>query len=119
MEKVTVRIGRPMLDYKEATEAHTADNAFLVEALDIGPKRASDLLIDLRIQCCGSKRSQYLHLDMTYEQLGKYSALRRMPVDHVNYWLCPKIMELIQDDKPVYVPEHKPIEVRPGYRKRS
>jgi hypothetical protein len=91
---------------------YSQDLFFLEKAFQISHKRAKALIDRLESQTRAT--SQTITVVLTHEQLGRYAAMRRCPVDLYNYWLAPNVREYepeVEEDE-----EPETIELRPGRR---
>lgn len=105
MEKVTVCITfseNYIHDENNSWKNHD-DIAFLQKVFNISYKRAQ-LLVD-------KARLDDLYLNITYEQLGKYSAWRHIDKIH-RRWRYAQCVDIVEDD----IKEQQPIELRPNIR---
>jgi hypothetical protein len=114
MEKITVRIGRAgphSTTAKTLNRSNNQDNQWLAKTLEISGARANTLVQAI---CKDPSSSQYIEVVLTYAQLGRYTAARRVD-DLVYYWKYPHVICLVEDEEPPV--RDLPIELRPGRRK--
>lgn len=113
MERVHVRIGRGgPRSTCGVSRTLSQDVQFLRSAFGISHNRANALVNQLSESGSGSTQELWLYL--TYEQLGRYTALRRAEEDLHKYWRYPLVIEVLEDPPSEYP---QPIELRPGKRR--
>ena len=113
MERITVKIGRvgqnaTTTQFRDRTQA--IDIEWLSKVLCAGKAKAQRVVSKLWLD--PDRASTYVYVYLTYEQLGRYTAFRRVD-DLADYWKYPNIAELEEDYSEADI-EIPPIELRPG-----
>lgn len=106
MEKITVEIG--FKSYKNCVKED--DVVWLSLVLEISPKRANNLILQMINNNHKTHGSHTIPLAMNYKQLARYTAFRQ--IDGLNcYWKYPFVLEIqTEPEKPAA------IEIRPCFR---